>query len=170
MSADVLLPTARDGSDPTTFVEALISRFAGLSEADSGSGVTRLAYTPLERTAHEVFAAHMRDLGLTAHADAAGNTIAERAGTRSDLPAVGTGASHDSQMISTVCPVGMVFVPSRNQGVSHSPDELTTAGDLVTGIDVLFDALLRLDDQLAAGAGVATPMAVVPPSPSGTQC
>jgi hydantoinase/carbamoylase family amidase len=63
-----------------------------------------------------------------------------------------SGASHDSQMINTVCPVGMVFVPSLNHGVSHSPDELTAATDLATGIDVLLDALLRLDLRLDAAA------------------
>jgi hydantoinase/carbamoylase family amidase len=62
-----------------------------------------------------------------------------------------SGASHDSQTISRVCPVGMVFVPSLNHGVSHSPDELTTFTDLATGTDVLLDALLRLDHQLHAG-------------------
>lgn len=59
-----------------------------------------------------------------------------------------SGASHDSQMINRVCPVGMVFVPSLNHGVSHSPDELSTLADLARGTDVLADTLLRLDTQL----------------------
>jgi allantoate deiminase len=66
-----------------------------------------------------------------------------------------SGASHDSQMINAVCPVGMIFVPSLNHGVSHTPDELTTPTDLATGIDVLLDALLRLDHRLDPAVGEA---------------
>lgn len=77
-------------------VDELISTFAALSEPDSGPGVTRLAYTPLEREAHEVFAVHMRALGLTVRTDAAGNTIAELLGTQDALPAIGTGSHLDS--------------------------------------------------------------------------
>ncbi|GAA3079766.1 hypothetical protein GCM10010464_49860 [Pseudonocardia yunnanensis] len=42
----------------------------------------------------------------------------------------------------------MVFALSFNDGVSHSPDELTTTADLPAGIDVLHNALLRLDGRL----------------------
>jgi hydantoinase/carbamoylase family amidase len=83
------------GVEPAA-VEELISRFASLSEPDSGPGVTRLAYTPLERRAHEQFADWMRGLGLSVRVDAAGNTIAERPGTRSGWPAIGTGSHLDS--------------------------------------------------------------------------
>ena len=81
--------TARD-------VTRLIERFAGLTEPDSGPGVTRLAYTPLERRAHRVFGERMEELGLTVHTDAAGNTVAERPGTEPGLPALGTGSHLDS--------------------------------------------------------------------------
>ena len=73
-----------------------ISRFADLTEPDSGPGVTRLAYSPLERTAHALFTEHMRGLGLRVWTDAAGNTIAERPGTLDGLPALGTGSHLDS--------------------------------------------------------------------------
>ncbi|MGW6659693.1 allantoate amidohydrolase [Rhodococcus sp. NPDC055024] len=56
-----------------------------------------------------------------------------------------SGASHDSQMINRVCPVGMIFVPSQNHGVSHSPDEYSTTADLVRGTNVLATAILLLD-------------------------
>lgn len=55
-----------------------------------------------------------------------------------------SGASHDTQMIKQVCPVGMLFVPSRAGGVSHSPHEDTDFGDLARGADLLGAALLRL--------------------------
>src|SRR5699024_815646 len=40
-------------------------------------------------------------------------------------PVMPSGASHDTQMISHVCPAGMLFVPSQNHGISHAPEELT---------------------------------------------
>lgn len=58
-----------------------------------------------------------------------------------------SGASHDTQMVSHVCPAGLIFVPSRNEGVSHAPDEFTELEDLVCGSEVLATALLRLDAQ-----------------------
>lgn len=77
-------------------LRGLIDTFAALSERDCGPGVTRLAYTSLERDAHTVFAEQMAALGLTVWADAAGNTLAERAGTDATLPAIGTGSHLDS--------------------------------------------------------------------------
>ncbi|CBT77351.1 putative allantoate deiminase [Glutamicibacter arilaitensis Re117] len=59
-----------------------------------------------------------------------------------------SGASHDTQMINHVCPSGMIFVPSQNHGVSHSPDELTTYSDLAVGIDLLTVSLRELDSSL----------------------
>ena len=71
-----------------------IEELRALSEP--GAGVTRLAYTPGERRAHELFAGWMRELGLRTWTDAAGNTIAERPGTRCGWPALGTGSHLDS--------------------------------------------------------------------------
>jgi len=76
-------------------VDDLLSRFARLSESGHGPGVTRLAYTLLEREAHAVFTEFMTDLGLTVWTDQAGNTIAELAGRRTG-PAIGTGSHLDS--------------------------------------------------------------------------
>jgi hydantoinase/carbamoylase family amidase len=76
-------------------VESLIDTFAALTQPDAGPGVTRLAYTELERESHSVFARYMRDLGLSVWTDAAGNTIAELAG-QAGLPAIGTGSHLDS--------------------------------------------------------------------------
>ncbi len=56
-----------------------------------------------------------------------------------------SGASHDTQMINHVCPGGMIFVPSQNHGISHSPDELTEYVDLAVGIELLTASLRQLD-------------------------
>jgi len=76
-------------------LERLIARFAELSE--DGPGVTRLAYSHLERQAHQVFADEMAALGLVVKVDAAGNSIAELPATESLLKAgLGTGSHLDS--------------------------------------------------------------------------
>ncbi len=56
-----------------------------------------------------------------------------------------SGASHDTQMVNRVCPAGLIFVPSLNEGVSHAPEEFTEIADLVRGAEILVSALLRLD-------------------------
>jgi hydantoinase/carbamoylase family amidase len=90
-----LVEPARVGADPLR-LQTDIDAFAALSEPGSGPGVTRLAYTPLERRAHELFANRMRGLGLSVRTDAAGNTIAEHSDPDSALPAIGTGSHLDS--------------------------------------------------------------------------
>lgn len=55
-----------------------------------------------------------------------------------------SGALHDTQDMSVLCPVGMIFVPSKN-GISHSPDEYTSPHDMVNGINVLFKTIMKID-------------------------
>jgi allantoate deiminase/N-carbamoyl-L-amino-acid hydrolase len=76
------------------YLAAQMTALAELSEP--GPGVTRLAYSALERRAHELFATQMRSFGLVVRTDAAGNTIAERPGREPGLGAVGTGSHLDS--------------------------------------------------------------------------
>jgi N-carbamoyl-L-amino-acid hydrolase len=55
-----------------------------------------------------------------------------------------SGAGHDAQDVARIAPAGMIFVPSEG-GVSHSPAELTTKGDMANGADVLLQTLLEID-------------------------
>lgn len=55
-----------------------------------------------------------------------------------------SGAGHDAQEIAVLCPIGMIFVPSR-EGISHSPFEFSQADDITNGANVLLQALLKLD-------------------------
>jgi beta-ureidopropionase / N-carbamoyl-L-amino-acid hydrolase len=55
-----------------------------------------------------------------------------------------SGAGHDAQEIAVLCPVGMIFVPSRD-GISHSPREFSKAEDITNGANVLLHTLLKLD-------------------------
>lgn len=75
-------------------IQELLDQFGALSEG--GPGVTRLAYTPLERSAHDAFAAFMGGLGLDVWTDPAGNTVAQRPGTSAGAPAIVTGSHLDS--------------------------------------------------------------------------
>ncbi len=52
-----------------------------------------------------------------------------------------SGAGHDAQMMATLGPMGMIFVPSVG-GISHSPQELTRWDDCARGADVLLETVL----------------------------
>ena len=52
-------------------------------------------------------------------------------------------AYHDCVFMARICPAAMIFVPSR-EGVSHRPDEFTSAAEIVQGAAVLAGALRRL--------------------------
>jgi N-carbamoyl-L-amino-acid hydrolase len=52
-----------------------------------------------------------------------------------------SGAGHDAQMLSRVCPTSMVFVPSV-KGLSHNIAEYTTPTDVEAGANVLLHVVL----------------------------
>jgi len=60
----------------------------------------------------------------------------------SSIPLV-SGAGHDAQSLASLCPVGMIFVPSVG-GASHSPKEFTEWQDCVNGANVLLQAALQI--------------------------
>jgi N-carbamoyl-L-amino-acid hydrolase len=63
-----------------------------------------------------------------------------------------SGAGHDAQTMSTLCPSGLIFVPSRN-GISHSPEEFTEWQDIEKGAQLMLTVLMRL---LSAEPATAT--------------
>jgi N-carbamoyl-L-amino-acid hydrolase len=73
----------------------------------------------------------------------------ERAAAERALPFVRlpSGAGHDAQVIATMAPIAMIFVPSRG-GVSHNPAEHTEPEALVAGAEVLLRSLLLADRRL----------------------
>ena len=74
----------------------------------------------------------------TALADA----IAARGLPAVDLP---SGAGHDAGILAAAgVDAAMLFVRSLNDGISHSPDELSSEDDIALAVDVLADALGRL--------------------------
>ena len=54
-----------------------------------------------------------------------------------------SGATHDAAHIARLCPMGMIFVPSR-AGRSHCPEEWTELDDILTGVRVLGATLLTM--------------------------
>lgn len=57
-----------------------------------------------------------------------------------------SGAFHDSMFLGEFCPVGMIFVPSRD-GLSHCPEEWTDYQYLETGSQVLAAVLAELANE-----------------------
>ena len=60
-----------------------------------------------------------------------------------------SGAGHDAQIMASIAPAAIIFVPSKD-GASHVPEEWTSVADIAKGADVLYQAILRIDDVLAA--------------------
>jgi len=66
------------------------------------------------------------------------------------LPAIelASGAGHDAGILASAgVDAAMLFVRSLNDGVSHSPDELSSDRDVALGVEVLADALDRLTSR-----------------------
>jgi allantoate deiminase len=62
-----------------------------------------------------------------------------------EAPRLVSGAGHDAMVLAAAgVPTAMLFVRSLNGGVSHSPEELSSAEDIEQGIQVLAAALERL--------------------------
>ena len=53
-----------------------------------------------------------------------------------------SGAGHDAQMMATLGPMGMIFVPSVG-GISHAPKEFSRWEDCARGADVLLETVLE---------------------------
>ena len=62
--------------------------------------------------------------------------------------AMPSGAGHDAQEMARIGPAGMIFVPSA-KGISHAPTEFSRPADIENGANVLLQALLRIDGELA---------------------
>ncbi len=59
-----------------------------------------------------------------------------------------SGAGHDAAILAAAgIPTAMLFVRSLNGGVSHSPDELSSAEDVELAVDVLAGALTSLANE-----------------------
>lgn len=57
-----------------------------------------------------------------------------------------SGAGHDAMHLATICPIGMIFVRSKD-GISHNPAEWSSPEDCADGVNVLYHTLLELAIQ-----------------------
>ncbi|MHB1171206.1 MAG: allantoate amidohydrolase [Lacisediminihabitans sp.] len=123
---------------------------------DVDSDRQRNAATELIAAAYEIGSARGVEVGSEILADASpvllpvfvrASIVTAASGLGLNYRVMPSGASHDAQMINHVVPSGMIFVPSRNHGISHSPEEFTSFEDLVVGVDVLRSSLLVLDES-----------------------
>lgn len=62
-----------------------------------------------------------------------------------EIPAIKmiSGAAHDAMVMANHVPTGMIFVPSV-AGISHNPSEYTRNEDIMKGVEVLGQTVLRL--------------------------
>ena len=67
-----------------------------------------------------------------------------------------SGAAHDAQILASLVPVGMIFVPSQ-EGKSHTPEEWTSWSDIEAGANLMLGALRQLAED-------TTPSAISEPS------
>lgn len=123
--------------------ETLATLLGEIEAAAAGGGVELLRRTsPLQMSpvVRDALDAAVRDLGLAA-------------------PVLYSGAGHDAGPLGKAgVPVGMLFVRSRNDGASHSPDEWSDAEDVALAAEALAGALQRL----AGGAGADEGEALTP--------
>jgi allantoate deiminase len=54
-----------------------------------------------------------------------------------------SGAGHDGMQLKDICPIGMIFVRSKD-GISHNPAEWSSPEDCANGANLLFRTLLNL--------------------------
>jgi hydantoinase/carbamoylase family amidase len=109
--------------------ETLGTLLAAIEAAADGGSVERLRRTspvPMSAPVCDALHAAIRDLGL-------------------DAPDLHSGAGHDAGPLGAAgVPVGMLFVRSRNGGVSHAPDEWSDPEDVALAVKALAGALRRL--------------------------
>ena len=128
--ADMLFQIRDD--DPAV-IERLENLLRTMTDEVNGQG--RLSVT-LERLRTGVPA--MMDPAFQHSIEAASTAFADGRSMR--MP---SGAGHDAQILATIMPAGMLFVPSIG-GISHHWNENTADADIVTGAQVFVDTCRRM--------------------------
>jgi allantoate deiminase len=63
-----------------------------------------------------------------------------------DTISLPSGAGHDGMQLVHSCPIGMIFVRSRD-GISHNPNEWSSNEDCTKGTQVLYETVLEIVDK-----------------------
>ncbi len=72
------------------------------------------------------------------------NTVAEVAKSlgHSFIKVVSSGAGHNAQMMSSICPATMIFIPGKD-GISHNINEFSSDAGMEKGTNVLLRAIMN---------------------------
>lgn len=163
---DMLGSAVTAGRIPHAYIECHIKQGPILADASAGivEGVQSISWQRLTirgKAAHvgNTPIASRHDAGLVAWERMAKATVVSfdpgiqdlLAATVDDLglPHVHamSGAGHDAQEISAICPTAMVIVAGENGGISRIPREYSNPDACANGTDVLANTVLRLADQ-----------------------
>jgi beta-ureidopropionase / N-carbamoyl-L-amino-acid hydrolase len=131
--ASLTIDLRNPADDLMTAAEQHLAAYVGELAARHG---VQISWERMAKTAVVSFHPAIQDL-LAATADDLG------------LPYVRvmSGAGHDAQEVSAICPTAMVFVAGENGGISHTPREYSNSRACANGTDVLANAVLRLANQ-----------------------
>lgn len=105
---------------------------------DMAAGAAATGRCSVEVTRIRTGAPAMMDAGFQQAIEDASATFAGGKSVR-----IPSGAGHDAQVLATIMPAGMLFVPSIG-GISHHWSENTDDADIVTGAKVFVEACRRL--------------------------
>ena len=128
----------------------------GLEIRDLSSDKIEMLYSEIEKRAATIAAASKTTIGFERQANPSKPALTDKAlqqTINASAKALGfttkfmqSGAGHDSQHMALIAPVAMIFIPSIG-GISHSPKEFSTAGDMANGANVLLNTLLAVDKK-----------------------
>ena len=125
----------RDLSDST--IDTLYENIQKRAETIAADSGTTFEFTPLDTTGKPALTAEWIQAEIRRAAE-------DLALSHRQMQ---SGAGHDAQDMALICPVGMIFIPSKG-GISHSPDEYSSPEDIANGADVPLATLLQLDAKL----------------------
>jgi len=128
--AEILFQVRDDNSEIVARLEALLRQISTEISAASGCGIeVKCIRTGKPALMEEKF---QRAIAEASSIFAGGKSL--------PMP---SGAGHDAQVLATIMPAGMLFVPSIG-GVSHHWSENTDGADIVRGAEVFVEACRRL--------------------------
>ncbi|MFZ9004977.1 MAG: Zn-dependent hydrolase [Robiginitalea sp.] len=125
----------RDLSDDA--IDALYEFIRKRAETIASDSGTTFEFKPLDTTGKPALTAPWIQEEIRGAADGLGLSHRQ----------MQSGAGHDAQDMALICPVGMIFIPSKG-GISHSPEEYSSPEDIANGANVLLATLLKLDAKL----------------------
>jgi acetylornithine deacetylase/succinyl-diaminopimelate desuccinylase-like protein len=136
--------TARDGAVATVGIVEVLPNAINVVPARVTVSVDARAAEPAQ------FDALIREIGFEpAHrlepVAMSGTPLAALREVLPGAPELVSGAGHDAMVLAAAgVPTAMLFVRSLNGGISHSPDELSSADDIELAVEALTAALGRL--------------------------